>query len=370
MKNLIYKIKRHILLSSILFIIFIILLQFVLSLFHLRFRLWVIMIFLILSILGLGIGLLQKIHQKKTFLFLSVWFFVVIVFLISPLLYLGFILAIFHYKPEHTVTLEQKKYVAVVNSFLHVDVDYYDYYGPFLMGTKVKVHGYFGKGGFDPFTTKIQLNPAEHIYYDDKGKIKSKQEITFIKDQKGRIIDQQITNLNTSNIKIDPSEKYLLPENEPVLYEKKFNNTILRVGKLDHVLGQNMLVNVIRSKDNGKNFYVISDDVVQVSNEAKFTFLSEQLGFIISTGTISLDHHKTDVYVTQDGGKTFIRSIFHYENELVSEISIEKLPYYESNNLTILCSVYQINDSKDGYEEKELVFTSSDQGITWDLKTE
>ena len=59
-----------------------------------------------------------------------------------------------------------------------------------------------------------------------------------------------------------------MPENEEVLYEKKFNKTILRFSKVDNVLGKNMLVHVLRSKDNGENFYVVSDDVIQVSNEA------------------------------------------------------------------------------------------------------
>ena len=60
--------------------------------------------------------------------------------------------------------------------------------------------------------------------------------------------------------KLDDSDNYLLPENEETLYEKKFNETILRFSKVDNVLTQNMLVHVLRSKDNGKSFYVVSDN--------------------------------------------------------------------------------------------------------------
>ena len=130
-----------------------------------------------------------------------------------------------------------------------------------------------------------------------------------------------------------------------------------------------MLVHVLRSKDNGKNFYIVSDDVIQVSNEAKFVFLNENLGFAINTGKIYLDNSKTGLYVTIDSGKTFTSSNFKYTNENVDYISIEGIPYYENNVLKIKCSVYQINSKKDGYENKELIFTSNDNGLTWNLES-
>ena len=207
---------------------------------------------------------------------------------------------------------------------------------------------------------------VEYTYYDNKGKIKSKRSETYIKDKDGQIIDKNNYDIDIDKTnKFDDSNNYLLPENEEVLYEKKFNKTILRFGKVDNVLGQNMLVHVLRSKDNGKNFYVVSDDVIQVSNEAKFVFLNENLGFAVNTGEIYLDNRKTGLYFTNDSGKTFTSSNFKYTNENVDYINIESMPYYENNVLKIKCSVYQVNSTNNGYENKELICISKDNGLNW-----
>ena len=46
---------------------------------------------------------------------------------------------------------------------------------------------------------------------------------------------------------------------------------------------------------------------------------------------------------------------------------IDSLPYYENNELKLNCSIYTINSKRDGYENKELIFKSKDNGITWEL---
>lgn len=373
MKKILNKIKTNIFICDLLFIGINILINFILYLMNMRFRLWVIILIILISVIGFIVGIFQQIYissnnKKKVVIFslLGTIPFILLFVILMPII--GFV-AIFSYKPEHITTLDNKKYVAVVSSFLHVDVDYYDSYGFLLMGTKVKVHGDFGKGGFDPFTNPNVADVVEYTYYDDKGKIKSKRSETFVKDKDGKIIDKNNYNIDIDKSdNIDDSDNYLLPENEEVLYEKKFDKTILRFSKVDDVLGQNMLVHVLRSKDKGKNFYVVSDDVIQVSNEAKFIFLNENLGFAISTGKVYLDNNKTGLYVTSDSGKTFISASFKYTNEYVDYISIEGVPYYKGNKLKVKCSVYQINSNKDGYENKELIFISNDNGLTWILE--
>ena len=374
MKKIFNKVKQNIFIYDLIFIGMNILINAILYLLNMRFRLWFIILIILISIIGFIVGIFQQLYNsaenKKKFLifsFLGAVPFILLLIIIMPIV--GFF-TIFSYKPEHITTLDNKKYVAVVSSFLHVDVDYYDSYGFLLMGTKVKVHGDFGKGGFDPFTNPNVADGVEYTYYDDKGKIKSKRSETFVKDKDGNIIDKNNYDIDIDkSSSIDDSDNYLLPENEEVLYEKKFSNIILRFSKVDDVLGQNMLVHVLRSKDKGKNFYVVSDDVIQVSSEAEFTFLNENLGFAISTGKIYLDNSKIGLYVTNDSGKTFISSNFNYTNENADYISIEKNPYYEKGNLKIKCSVYQVNSNKDGYENKELVFTSNDSGLTWNLES-
>lgn len=367
------KIKRNILICDLIFVGINILINFILYLMNMRFRLWFIILIILISVIGFVVGILQQIYlysnnKKRTIILSLLGTIPIIILILISLPIVGFI-AIFSYKPEHTTMLDNKKYVAVVSSFLNVDVDYYDYYGFLLMGTKVKVHGYFGKGGYNPFTNPNVSDGVEYIYYDDNGKVKSKRTETFIKDKDGKVIDKNNYNIDIDkNNNFDDSDNYVLPENEKILYERKFNKTILRFGKVDNVLGQNMLVHVLRSKDNGKNFYVVSDDEIQVSNEAKFVFLNENLGFAISTGKIYLDNSKVGLYTTNDSGKTFISAKFNYTNNNVEYISIEEVPYYDNNILKIKCSVYQVNSNKDGYEDKELVFISNDNGLNWNLE--
>lgn len=168
----------------------------------------------------------------------------------------------------------------------------------------------------------------------------------------------------------DKNANYMLPEDEEVLYEKEFNKTILRFSKIDSILGQNMLVHVVKSKDGGNNFYVISDDAIKVSNNAKFVFLSETLGFAISTDQLSINNGKSGLFVTNDGGKTFMIANIEYENSKNDYITIQKEPYSENNLLKMKCSVYQLNDNRDGYEDKELTFFSKDNGLHWQLENE
>ncbi len=374
MKNVFNMIKNEILICDLIFIGINILINFILYLINIRFRFWVIILIILISIIGFIIGIIQNIFKsskyKKTIIITSVLCIVSMLILITIFMPFISFISIFSYHPEHTVSLDDKKYVAVVNSFPFVDVDYYNYYGPLLMGTKIKVHGYFGEGDFDPFKEPDTANFAEYTYYDKNGEAKFIRNETFIKDSNGKIIDKNVyeENVNSSDVN-NKNNDYVLPEDEEVLYEKKFGKTILRFAKLDNGLGQNVMVNVIRSKDNGKNYYTMSDEPIVVSNEAKFVFLNENLGFAIPTGKIYLDNSKPGLYVTNDSGKTFSASNFKYENKNVEYISIEDVPYYDENTLKIKCSVYQHNSNKGEYESKELIFISNDSGVTWNLES-
>lgn len=219
MMNLFKKIKKNILIYDLLFVSANIIINFILYLMNMRFRLWFIILIIFVSIVGFIIGIFQQIYlfsdNKKRTIILSLLGIIPIIILILISLPIVCFIAIFSYKPEHTTMLDNKKYVAVVSSFLHVDVDYYDYYGFLLMGTKVKIHGYFGKGGFDPFINPNIADGVEYTYYDNKGKVKSKRSETYIKDKDGQIIDKNNYNINIDKTdKLDDSDNYLLPENE------------------------------------------------------------------------------------------------------------------------------------------------------------
>lgn len=373
MKKIFNKLKSNILLFDFVFVVVNIIINFVLYLFNVRFRLWVIVFIILISLIGFVVGFFQQAYKlsknrKKVIIFSLI----VLVFIVSLfLLFLPFLsfAAVFSYRPQHIVILDNNKYVAVVNSYLYVDVDYYDYYGPLLMGTKVRVHGYFGKGGFNPFTNPNVAESVEYTYYDNNGKIKAKKNVFFIKDTNGDIVEE-----NSYDVYIDleneynANDDYLLPEEIEILYEERFGKTILRFGKIDDVIGNRFLVNVLKSSDNGKNFYLVSDDAIEVANDAKFVFFNEQLGFAISNWKIYLNSNRAGLYVTNNGGKNFSISSFEYVNSNVEYITIKDVPYLENNILKIKCSVYQVNLNKDGYEEKELIFVSVDNGLNWKIE--
>ena len=373
MKRRLNQIKENILIYDFIFIGVNLILSFILYLMNIRFRTWMIIVISFVSVVGFVVGILQQIYKstesKKVIITISILSFIfmaTLIFVLFPFIKIGLL---FSYRPEHTVVLDGKKYVAVVRSFLHVDVDYYDYYGPLLMGTKVRVHGDFGEGDFDPFEHPNSADQVEYRYYDKNGKIRAKRMETFIKDKDGKIIDR-IKNDISGDDKFNENENYILPEDGEVLYEKKFDQTILRFSKIDNVSGQNMLVHVIKSKDDGESFYVVSEDPIQVSNEAKFVFLSKTLGFAVSTGNIDLNNNNQGLMVTNDGGKTFTSANVEYENPDVDYITIEKIPYYEKDSLKMKCSVYQLNSNRDGYEDKEITFISNDNGLHWQQLSE
>ena len=373
MSKLIPKLKQNPFLATGIFIVFNVILNFIFYLFNIRFRMWVINGIILFSLSGLVIGIIKSIHNKTWLEKINIISTLVcfLIFIVLLILFLPFvsILAILKIQIEHSVTINDQKYVAVVHSFLHVDVDYYKYYGPFLMGTKVKIHGDFGKGGYDPYMSDKDTFDAYYTYYDDFGKIINEEKVYLKKDGKGNLITADKVSLKDDNKTSNESDYYLLPEEAEVLYEKSFDNTILRFVKVDNALGQKILVNVVRSRDNGKNFYYITDNSIQVNNNARYEFLTKDIGFI-ANDKIYLDGHINGLKVTTDGGKTFQNTNFNYKNTDVEFITIEDLPYYENNALNIKCSVYKRKKDTTGYEDKELIFESKDKGLNWYLKSD
>lgn len=144
-----------------------------------------------------------------------------------------------------------------------------------------------------------------------------------------------------------------------ILYTKKINNNVLQVRRYDYSLGQRMIVGVEKSNNNGKSFEKITEEMFEVSLEAKFEFLDENLGFIIDTGYLDRNRNFKGLLVTNDGGITFKQAEITYNNENVDLISIEKMPYYENDKLKLECSVYIIDHNEN------LVYYSTDNGNTW-----
>lgn len=372
MSKLILKLRQNIFLTTGLFIIFNIILSFILYLFNIRFQMWVINVIMLLSLIGISIGVIKSICNKTwreriNIICCLLCFFLFIVLLVVFMPFIG-IIALSKIPTEHIVTVDNKKYVAVINTFIkYVDVNYYNYYGPFLMGTKVKIYGNFGKINDDPYLSDEDSLEVYYTYYDDNGIVVARARDVLKKDKKGKLISTDRTDISNFDNSYNESDYYLLPEEAEVLFEQKFNNTVLRFVKVDNALGQKLLVKVVKSMDGGKNFYYITDGSIQVQSDARYKFLTRDLGFA-SYDKIYFDGRVGGLKVTSDGGKTFYNANFVYKKAGIEFITIEDLPYYEEDILKIRCSVYERKNDSSGYEDKELIFISKDKGLNWQLQ--
>lgn len=368
MKKLGKKIRKNSLKKSLLFLGSMFVFQFLLYLMNLRLRNWVVFILILVILIHFLVGITDfilkkcqnKLEKRITYLVIGFSFLIVLI----PC----FLLISIFYKPEYSVRLKDKTYVAVLQKEPYVDMAYYDSFGSFIVGIKEKVHAYFEDKDYNPFEM-VKGRKVEYTYYDEEEKVTLKESVTWIQNKDGLWEEDVHIIYDSTTTKPSKSEEYLLPEDKEPLYEVQFSSTILRVIQVESVLPQNMAVNVLRSPDNGNNFYAITEEALIVSLEARFVFLNETIGFAISTGNIGLKGNESygRLFVTQNGGKTFSSSKFNYENNSVHFITVEENPYYENEILKLKCSVYE-SVLTGGYEEKELLFISKDNGLTWDLE--
>lgn len=350
MKKFLLKVKNDLFVYSFIFTALFLLICFILYLFNIRFRLWFIILMIIVLIFSFVIGVIQIALRESKIVKIIIIVLTGFLILFCLFFYKIFLFVFaFLYTPEHVTKLDGKKYVVVVKSFLNVDVSYYDYYGPFLMGTKEKVHGDFGNGGYDPFELPENVSNVIYTYYDKNGKKIYEKNVTY---SSGKVVDEaDYDNYEVKAPSIDDN----------VLYEVKFGKSIIRIRRTDSVMPQNMAVSVYKSTDGGKNFDCVSDAII-VSQEASFIFLDEKLGFIISSGNIWLNKNSKDFYVTDDGGKTFKTANFNYTNDKVEYMSIVGYPYFKDDVLHLTCEIYLSKE-----KIKKLDFISKDNGLTWSL---
>ena len=157
-------------------------------------------------------------------------------------------------------------------------------------------------------------------------------------------------------------------DDENTLYSIKFGNTKLRFERYDYSLGQNQIVGVEKSTNKGKTYEKLTMNTIEVSMEPKFVFLNEKLGFAIAKQNLTKNNNYIGLKVTQDGGKTFVDGKINYDNPDIEILTIEDVPYYEDNLLKIHASIYQVKEDKSGYETKDLIFVSLDEGLMWNLE--
>lgn len=170
----------------------------------------------------------------------------------------------------------------------------------------------------------------------------------------------------------------LLPKNnetenyddENTLYVIKFDDIVLRFERYDYSLGQNQIVGVEKTSDKGKTFKKLTKEPITVSMEPQFVFLNDKIGFAIAKSNLTKSNDYMGLHVTLDGGKTFTNAAINYDNPNIDILTIDDIPYLDNNILKLPCSIYQIKEDDSGYEEVKLIFTSFDNGLTWNLSDE
>ena len=239
MKKSLNKMKKSILFYTLTIIIIFVVSLPVLNLFNIQYRQWVYYFMILLSITGLFASSIQIAlkNNKIVKIIIGICIILTIIILIS-FWKLFFVVFAFTYTPEHIVEKDEKKYVANVVAFLNVDVYYYDYINFFLKSGSIKIHEYYGKGGYDPFEGKFnERTPIEYTYYDDEGNI-----IKTNKNYNNETSDNDSNN-EISNINIEKTENNY--KTEKILYEKEINNTTsIRIVYFTSTLGQKSLIGI------------------------------------------------------------------------------------------------------------------------------
>ncbi len=358
--------KYNLFMRIFVFLFIYILATFLLRLLGIRFRIWVNLFVISIIILFLLFRLICYIYKKyqtnKDRRIIII--FIIVLLLISNLttiiiftsskvkLFLKDIIPSI-FISEHVKSFDDKKYVVVESS--QDNINYYNYYGPFLRSTNLKISSILEE-------TSKDKDIVIYIYYDQVGKVTKKEEITYYYDNNHQMISEHKDILYERKEEKKDDETYLLPEEEEILYEKRFNDTIMRFTKFDIALGQKNLVHIVSSKNGGKTYQRVGG-FISLSTNARFTFVNELIGFALNNGELSLSDANS-MYVTTDGGKTFQFCEFINQKN-VENLTIRELPFYENDILKLTASVDIKNSKNNNYERREIIFTSRDSGVTW-----
>ena len=177
---------KNVFIYVLIYTICVLLLEKVFNIFNLAFRSWFIMVSILLIVIGLFISLVQlflKIKKKVIKYILLILCFIIVLPVMAFSVYFTFL----SIDEEFVVTKYDKKMIAKLHSFFSVDADYYDYKNFLLRGNTVRIHEYYGEGGFNPFDEKI-INKYGYkylvhsgTYFDKDGNMEGKFSIPIDK---------------------------------------------------------------------------------------------------------------------------------------------------------------------------------------------
>ena len=343
MKKFLKKIANNIFIYTLIFIVIFILLCGINSLFGVMFRqnfYWAVGI---ITLIGLVIGYVQLIVKNKSGPETGALILIGIV-IITVCIIFGRIILLFcglAFKPEHVIEKDSHKYVAYVNSFLDVEVEYYDYVNAILVGNTIKIKEYYGKGGYDPFDGNHENCTVEkYYYYDDEGKvIKTNDKNT-----------PQITEYELNKNDNDKQQNISANNTSDILYYTAINDKVkIKIVNQGNWSGKN-IIQIFKTIDGGENWtsqLATSDGSMDVHYDSKFTFINENLGYICDPGLQGTDGNNSSLMVTTDGGKHFNEVTIIPSDKIDGKIRCNEVPYLENDKVKL--NVYTIKDQQIAY---------------------
>ena len=352
------KLFKNILFDTLLFgIIFALLLLFNYFL-GLMFRLWVYYVVAAIVIIGLIAGVIQKFKNSSSKITKIVLTIISIAIVVVAIIGWKIILlaVVFSYKPEHVVEKDGKKYVAYVNSFLNVDVYYYDYKNFFLMGNKIKLKEYYGKGGYDPFDDMHSDREALfYYYYDDSGKIVNTNNTDYTKvHNDGKIYYEIKSDKLTNNITKNEDNN----NKDDNIYWID-NSIAYKVIDGDAAMGSE-LNKIYRTEDAGQTWQLQSNIVLHYNS--KFAFINDNLSFIYDPGKAGVETEYGTLKVSTNSANSYIDCTIEHPKSISEKyLIVDEVPIYENNQLKL--KVHTLNHIKNP-AKTYYEYTSKD-GITW-----
>lgn len=355
MKKVFNFIKKHILITTIISTFIFVLLHFLLGLCDIMFRQWIYYLVGILIVIALIAGMIQTIKKTQNKIIKIIIKIISIIIVICTILssYIIMLFLVFSYSPEHVIEKNGKKYVAYVKSFTHVNVYYYDYINFFLVGNKVKIEEYYGRGGYDPFDGEYDYKEPTYYCYDDNGNVIDTNTDYY----------KYHNSNNKSEISDDNNNKYDESNQNNNIYWID-NNIAYKVDIVDCAMGSEG-IKIYRTDNAGESWksQLTSDyGILSVHYNSEFSFLKDNLAFIYDPGRAGVETEKGKLMVSTNNSKTYIPCIIELPRTFdTTTIYIDGLPTYENNELKLkVYSInYQNNSTKTYYD-----YTSED-GITW-----
>ncbi len=389
--NILNKLKNiNIIKYDLLAIIIFFALNFILYLNNLKIRLWLFLLVSFLLLTFFIIGNLKLIFNKETkshILIMSILSLVLVgVILLYYVIFFFFFNNAFGIRKEYYKVFDDRSYIVCLKSNDDSVIEFYEYKNPFIRGDRVKIIADYQNVKFhpdnepydNPFFVKYYyydsnnlLMKVEEVYYNENGTINKREKLYPDRQSNSSsdnsLYDEEIDNEFEEDHETLVDKPRTLADCE-VLYEKRFDNKILRYAVLDYALGQRLLTKVIVSEDDGKTFDIVTEGntFLSLNSASQINFIDEQLTFVVPN--TSMDSTKNiDIYVSQDGGKTFTTGTLLYDTN-VYYIGIYDVPYLEDGYLKLKCLVYKYVDHKQ--EKVDWIFTTNNNGITWTFEKE